>query len=289
MGWVIFAAVLIPLIGIIAWIALDDSFVRIESGQLGLLLVKGRATKTVLEPGPHWVPALRRRTVQAYPALEMSYRAGAEDSVATGDLERSGPPLRATLSDRIGAVVAYTVRFQLDPDRLRTVHERFGADGIWAAVRDTADLTIRSALAETDVEEVYGVARDALQERLTETLRATMEPLGIAVLLVSLGGVDLGRTGETIEATSRARHELAREQAETSMRLARVRTDADVAAVVVGQEGTADALRYRELDLWRDVARDRHLVVPFQPERPASAESSATPPPTGPESPVVEP
>ena len=63
MAWIIFIALLVPLVGIIAWIALDDSFVKVDSGQLGLLLIKGRATDTVLSPGPHWVPALRRRTV----------------------------------------------------------------------------------------------------------------------------------------------------------------------------------------------------------------------------------
>ncbi len=48
MEWIIFAAIAIPILGVIAWVVLDDSFVRIEPGQLGLLLVKGRATDIAL-------------------------------------------------------------------------------------------------------------------------------------------------------------------------------------------------------------------------------------------------
>ena len=70
MEWIIFAAIAIPILGVIAWVVLDDSFVRIEPGQLGLLLVKGRATDIALQPGPHWVPALRRRTIETYPSVE---------------------------------------------------------------------------------------------------------------------------------------------------------------------------------------------------------------------------
>jgi regulator of protease activity HflC (stomatin/prohibitin superfamily) len=276
LAWIIFIALLVPLVGIIAWIALDDSFVKVDSGQLGLLLIKGRATDTVLSPGPHWVPALRRRTVETYPSLELSYRAGAEDVGAAGtatDVERSGPALRATLSGGVGAVVSYTVRFRLDTDELRVVHERFGRDGIWGAVRDVTDQTLRSALVDTDVDDVFGVSRDALQTRLTETVKVALEPLGFVVTLVSLGAIDLGRTGETIEATSRARHELSREQAETNLRLTRVRTDVEVAAVV-GDAGADAALRYRELDLWRDVGRDLRLVVPSSQSRPSPASSA---------------
>jgi predicted PurR-regulated permease PerM len=38
--------------------------------------------------------------------------------------------LAVTLGDRAAATVSFTVRFVLDPTRLRVVHERFGPDGI---------------------------------------------------------------------------------------------------------------------------------------------------------------
>jgi hypothetical protein len=44
MGWIIFLAIAVPLLAVVAWVVFDDSFVRIEPGQLGLLLIHGRAT-----------------------------------------------------------------------------------------------------------------------------------------------------------------------------------------------------------------------------------------------------
>ena len=165
MGWIIFLALAVPLVGVVAWIALDESFVRIEPGQLGLLLIKGRATDTALEPGPHWVPAMRRRMVQTYPSLELSYRAGADEAPVVGDLERSGPALRAALADRAGAVAVVHRALPARPRRLRTVHERFGPEGIWAAVRDVSESALRTALAAATVDDVFA-GRPALQQRL---------------------------------------------------------------------------------------------------------------------------
>src|SRR5436309_425762 len=111
-AWVVFLALAIPLLGVLAWILLNDSLIRIEPGRLGLLLVKGQATDTALLPGPHFVPTFRRRMVQEYPSLALTYRA--EESggrqVPTA-LERVGPPLRVLLGDRVEVTLSYTVRF----------------------------------------------------------------------------------------------------------------------------------------------------------------------------------
>jgi hypothetical protein len=68
-----------------------------------------------------------------------------------------------------------------------------------------------------------------------------------------LGTVDFGRTGEVIQATVRARHELEREQAEAATRLARALNDADLQQKMT-TSGEA-AWRYRETDLWRDLVQ----------------------------------
>jgi regulator of protease activity HflC (stomatin/prohibitin superfamily) len=270
MGWFIFLAVTIPLLGVLAWVVLDESFVRVEPGQLGLLLVKGRATDRVLEPGPHWVPALRRRMMLTYPSLELSYRAGAEDGDPAAELERSGPAVRATLADRSEASVAFTVRFRLDTGQLRQVHERFGADGIWSAVRDVAEATVRDELLGVEVEEVFAPGRASLEVALGERVGDALREVGFVVAAFRLGAVDLGATGDVIQATTRARHELAREQAEAEVRRARARIDADLAAFV-DTAGAELALRYREFESWRELARASRSVVrvasrPLAPE-----------------------
>ena len=99
-AWIIVLVVLIPMIALVVWVVLAASLVRVPSGSLGLLMVKGRATDVALPPGPHFVPALRRKMVEIYPSVELSYRAGGPVATDGEVLERSGPPLEVTLGDR---------------------------------------------------------------------------------------------------------------------------------------------------------------------------------------------
>ena len=255
MGWVIFLVIAVPLLAVVGWIVMSDSFVQIEAGQLGLLLVKGKATDKVLEPGPHWVPALRRRMVQAYPSTELSFRTGL-NAPPTTDLERWGVAPRVVLGDRVSGAVAFTVRFRLDPTRLREAHNRFGPEGILGAAGDVTSRTMRDALAhdEVGVDHLFGSARVVLEERLGGEIRSALDELGFSMTLFTLGDVDLGRTGDVIQATARARHELEREQAEAPMRSARAQIDADLAPLLAAPAIDA-ALRYREVDSWPDLLR----------------------------------
>jgi hypothetical protein len=266
-AWIIFLLVVVPLLGLLLWAVLDESIVRIEPGKLGLLLVRGKATDKALDPGVHFVPALRRRMVQEYPSLELSYRAGDDSApVAVNDLERPGPSLRVNLGDRSVARVSFTVRFRLDQGRLKTVHNRFGPDGVWAAVRDECERTIRSTLSDPrfSVEDLFGAARESLATALSDALQVAFDADGLVLTAFSLGDVDLGHTGEVIQATARASYELAREEAETATRIARARNDAELGTYLTGEARDA-ALRYREVDVWRELVQilaDRSLAVP---------------------------
>lgn len=127
--WLVLVLVVVPPLVALVWALVRDSIVRVPIGTQGLLLVRGKSTDKALPPGVHWVPALRRRQSVNYPAVELSYRASS-DPVATSPVEAGGPPLRVVLGDRTEAVVSYTVRFVLTPDRLRVVHDRFGTLGL---------------------------------------------------------------------------------------------------------------------------------------------------------------
>jgi hypothetical protein len=280
-AWIVLALLALPLIGFLVWMLLDESFVRIDSGKLGLLVVKGKATDTTLLPGPHWVPSLRRRSVVEYPSLELSYRAGdvaggAVDATApASDLERSGPALAVTLGDRAEGTVSYTVRFRLVPEQLRSVHERFGPDGLWAIVRDEADRAVAAALAAPgrSIDDLFAAARATLEADLAEAVGSALSADGFRLTLFRLGRVDLGRAGDTIQGAVRARYELEREQADAVTRLARARNDAELSPYL--EHSTIDAaLRYREADLWREmVARPDgvSVVLPAGASTPSSS------------------
>ena len=69
----------------------------------------------------------------------------------------------------------------------------------------------------------------------------------------SLGAIDLGRAGQLIQAVVRARLEREREDAESAMRMARVQNDAELSPYLATIGDTA--LRYRQADMWRDLAQ----------------------------------
>lgn len=254
-GWIIILVFVLPIIGLLVWLLLAASFVRVPSGSLGLVMVKGKATDTTLPPGPHFVPALRRHMIEEYPSVELAYRAGGADDQGKPELNEFGPPLRVTLGDRTTAELTLTVRFRLIPEQLRLVHERFGPKGIFGIVRDECTRGVVTTLGspEVGIDSLFGTSREKTEDRLRDSITATLAAEGIELTSFLLGVSDLGRTGEVIQATVRARYELEREQAEAATRTARALNDA---ALQQQMTSSSDgAWRYRETDLWRDLVQ----------------------------------
>lgn len=250
---IVLLIIVLPIVATFVWSLLRESRVRIPSGSLGLLVVRGKPTDKALLPGAHWVPSLRKRQAVQYPAVELSYRATHSDSGSESPVEAFGPALRVFLGDRAEVRVGYTVRFRLDPAHLRTVHERFGPEGIWAVVRDDSAAAITAALADPQcsLDTFFGPGRGVLEQGLRAAVAEALTDDGMILTSFTLGAIDLGRHGDAIQATVRARLELEQEEAEAATRMARVRHDAELAPYLVGV-GDA-ALRYRQTDVWRDL------------------------------------
>jgi hypothetical protein len=173
--------------------------------------------------------------------------------------------------------VAYTVRFRLDERTIQTIHTRFGTAGIWAAVRDESGRTLRQALADVrfGIDDLFGQARREMEADLSAAMTEGLVPSGLAVTMFNLGDLDLGRSGAVIQATIRARLELQREEAETAMRVTRARIDAELGAYI--DNATSDAaLRYREVDSWRDIAQLRSLGPAASQPSPPTPVGAAT-------------
>lgn len=265
-AWIIVLVVAIPMIALLAWMVITASLVRVPSGSLGLLLAKGRATDTALPPGLHFVPALRRKSVEIYPSVELTYRAGAPTTANTETLERSGSPLEVILGDRTRATVPYIVRFRLLPDSLRQVHERFGPVGVFSIVRDASTVAVITALRDPaiGIEDMFGAQLEVCQKAVGVAVADALDVQGIEVSAFLFGAAELGRTGEVIQSTLRARHELEREQAQARTRLARATNDAELRENMAlnGEE----AWHYRETDLWSElVQRTQTLQLAVRP------------------------
>jgi hypothetical protein len=296
-AWIIVLVVAIPMIAVVVWLVVAASLVRVPSGSLGLLMVKGRATDTALLPGPHFVPALRRKMVEIYPAVELTYRAGGPASADGDALERSGPPLEVTLGDRTRATVPFTVRFRLIPDKLRQVHERYGPNGVFGVVRDATSAAVSAALRDpaVGIDDMFGAPLEVCQKSVGAAVAEALDASGFELSVFLLGAAEFGRTGDVIQATLRARHELEREQAEAPTRLARAANDANLQEnLTLSNE---DAWRYRETDLWGElIQQTQALQVAVRPAGPAVVGISTSdragtqpPPPMPPPPPSAQP
>jgi regulator of protease activity HflC (stomatin/prohibitin superfamily) len=274
-GWIIFLLVALPILLGVLWILADESIVRVPSGSLGLLLIRGRATNTSLEPGAHFVPRLRRHMVEMYPSVEGSFRAGGTGESDEERMDYVGAPVFVRLGDRAAGMASYTVRVRLDPARLKDVHNQYGRLGYWGAVRDLTSRVVRSSFNDpaVGIDTLYSEQRHQLEQRLTERITDLLAESGFLVSYFAIDHVDLGRAEDAIQSAVRARLELAREEAEFDMRVQRARRDADISRELEGVDIDA-AMRYRETDAWIDLASQMARNTGLLPDAPSRGKSA---------------
>ena len=249
-GWIALL-VGVGVVVFVVWLVLLETSIRVEPGTLALLLKRGQSTSRALEPGRHFMQPWRKAMVELYPSRELALIAGGPGS---GDsrVDATDVPLRLHFGDKSFATVSYTVRCQLDPSRLQSVHDQFGPEGIWSALRDT---TRRSLIAESgnvSIDDAFGDRYTALEQRLGEALAEALAEIGFRLTMFSLREIDLGETGEIIQSTLRADAELEREQAMVKVRQARLENDTAMGELAASIDGDV-LLRYRQLESWRDI------------------------------------
>jgi len=277
--WIVVLGVIV-VVGI--WVLLIQTSVRIDPGTLALLLKRGKATSRALEPGRHFIQPWRKATVQVYPSRELALVAGGP---VIGDqrVDLADEPLRLHLGDRTFAEVSYTARCRLVTAELRRVHNQFGPEGIWSALRDTTRKCLLAEAGQPDVtvDDVFGSRFPALEQRFADSLRRSLGAIGFELTMFSLREIDLGETGDVIQATLRADAELEREQALAEVRKARLRNDASMRELL----GDVDAdvmLKYRQIEALAQILErwggDRPIPAAI------TASLTAAAPPTSPTS-----
>lgn len=274
----------VVVLSIVIWVVLIETSIRVDPGTLALLLKRGRATGRALEPGRHFIEPWRKVMVQVYPSRELALVAG---GVASGDprVDATDTPLRLHLGDKTFAEVSYTVRCQLDTGKLKSVHNQFGPEGIWSALRDTTrkSLIAEAGSSKVTVDDVFGGKYSALEQRLGKALGKALGDIGFELKMFNLREIDLGETGEVIQSTLRADAELEREQAFATVRKARLENDASMRELLADVDGDV-MLRYRQIEALAQILQrwggDRPipaaLTAPLTPS--SSAPSMASEP-----------
>jgi regulator of protease activity HflC (stomatin/prohibitin superfamily) len=269
-GWI---ALLVGVGSVIfvVWFVLLETSIRVEPGTLALLLKRGQSTSRALEPGRHFMQPWRKAMVELYPSRELALIAGGPGS---GDprVDATDVPLRLHFGDKTFATASYTVRCQLDPTRLQSVHDQFGPEGIWSALRDTTRRSLIAEAGNASIDDAFGDRYVALEQRLGQALGEALAEIGFTLKSFSLREIDLGETGEIIQSTLRADAELEREQAMVKVRQARLENDTAMGELAASIDGDV-LLRYRQLESWRDIlARwDGDQAIPSALSAPLAA------------------
>jgi regulator of protease activity HflC (stomatin/prohibitin superfamily) len=252
-AWIVLAVAGVGLV--VALVALLSTAIVVDPGTVALVLRRGKATGRALSPGRHFVAPWQKVNLQIYPSRELSFVAGGR-SIADPRVEYVDDPLRVHLGDKAFAQVSYTVRCQLDPGELKGVHNRYGPEGIWAALRDTTRSTVLAELGDGDItiDDVFGEGFSRLEQRLTKALDNALGGIGFELKMFNLREIDLGETGELIQAIVRADTELERERAFAKVRKARLDNDAAMSPLLDGVGGDV-LLRYRQIEAWSDILR----------------------------------
>lgn len=283
MGIVVFLVVLVVVIALLVAILVSAGYKRVESGDLGLVLVRGRPTKRTLTPGVHIVRPLGRELIVTYPANEISFRATSAATAPDTELDLADAPVQVVLGDRTLGTVGYTLRFRLDPERLGDVHTNVGAGGIKPLVRDVSARAVGEALRDDGITaaDLFGSRRSALESRIESHLREVLAGQGLLVEMFSLREIDLGRLGQVIQEAVTAGAELEREAALAEVRALRAGNEAALDDVL--RDASPALLRYLQIDASRRFTDKWDGRTTTLPERAADA---AGPPPT-PAPPVV--
>ncbi len=249
--WIVLGVV--AIVAVVAGIVLFETAIIVDPGTVAVVLKRGKATGRALPPGRHFVLPWQKLMLQIYPSRELCLVAGGR-SIDDARVEYVDDALRVHLGDKAFAKVSYTVRCQLDPSRLRDVHDRYGPEGIWAALRDVTRSTMLAEIGNgaASIDDAYGVEFAELEQRLTTALGPALGNVGFELKMFSLREIDLGDTGDVIQATVRADAELEREQAFAKVRTARLENDVAVSSLVEGLDGDI-LLRYRQIETWRDI------------------------------------
>lgn len=280
-GTWILVLILAPTLLFVIWLVLLETSVKIDPGTIGLALLRGKSTGRTLMPGRHFVRPWQKVMIQTYPSRELALVAGGVQR-ANPDVDYLDEPVSVVLGDHATAEVSYTVRCRLIRDKVHDVHESYGPEGIWSVLRDVSRRTVITEAADggTTVDNVFGDGYGELERHIAAALTDALAEVGFELKMFSLRRVDLGSTGEVIQDTIRAKAELVREQAYAEVRRARIDNDGALVSDIDGVDHEL-ALRYRQIDAWRDLIQrwgdgERHVPNVIATQLPSQSAWSAT-------------
>jgi regulator of protease activity HflC (stomatin/prohibitin superfamily) len=170
------------LIGAVLLLVLRPPLQTVAPGEVGVRINRLTGGIGVVSEGPAVVLPLLHE-LRHYPLHDQVYRPTAS---ATAE---GAEPFQTIEGLSVG--VAVTVRYALDPDRVREVARRLPTDVGHDLIEPMVDGVLHRALSKHTVREVFTDKRVEIQEEVEQELRALLARDGIVVRSLFLGHVDL--------------------------------------------------------------------------------------------------
>ncbi len=174
------------VLGIAALILLVKSITVVPAGYVGVVDIFGNVRDRELSSGIHLVNPLARIITMTVRTEEYTM------SVTRGEGRRKGADaIRALTNEGLTVDLDITVFYHLQSEAASDVYRTLGLDYAEKIIRPEIRSAIREVIAQYDAKAVYSDKREEIAQAITDRLRQTITPRGIAVEQVLLRNVTL--------------------------------------------------------------------------------------------------
>lgn len=193
----------------VLWIFLKP-FVIIDPGRAGILVRLGKVV-SVLEPGIHLKYPFFDKVV-VYSTRLLTYETS--DAPAESRADYRDYPVDTTTKDGQPIHIKYTVRFRIDPARLRDVYEQIGDEEriVERIVKTDSRVNVRVLAREFTAQDLYSGNVAAFEQRVADVLKQTFGQKGIILDFFGVRGIDFSK--DYVDAVERKQIEKERVLAE---------------------------------------------------------------------------
>ena len=162
------------------WLIASAGFVIVQPGTAGVIIRLGQVTDRVLEPGLHFkTPILD--SARVYNTQKVIYETMNQASFTSSNAEYKDFPVDTTTQDGQQIQVRYTIRFSVDPTKIKDVVNSLGTELqiVDKVVKAESRVQVRNLIRKYAAEQLYtGDIQDAQME-IEESLIQVFEDNGI--------------------------------------------------------------------------------------------------------------
>lgn len=253
------------IVGLIVVVLLFNSFVIIDSGELGVQSLFGKVSDRTLSSGLHFVNPLVR--VNRFNAKTQNYTMSAvqNEGKKVGD-----DAIRVLSSDGLEIILDVTVLYRISPDQAPNILRQVGVDYEDTIVRPIVRTKLRDAAVYYQAIEVFSTKRDELQNRIFQSIEKDFKDRGFVLEQLLVRNIELPQSVKSaIEAKINAEQEsqkyeflLQREKKEADRKRIEAEGQRDSQAII-NQSLTDKFLYYQYINQLKD--RAGTIYVPTNP------------------------